>query len=344
MNDEYNIDDVIPGKKSSHKQLLDQLKDMEDDTYITQSGFSSSNFFPSSLLKEQKKKDKDNYTMTEEDYNADAWFSDMLNYTGGKIDKRSKKIKNSLFENAGITGYNKKKKKKGKNKNKGELIDYKREFEPEMALYKNLLMEQNRFTDTLQKDYDRITSVKGSSRGITKQLSELIENINDARTLSMQLVEKNVNTKKLIAELNLKQKKELGNADGEGENMADFASSYLKQMLNDRQSIMAATSESSVSEYSEDELFTELSNALSLEDSDRSEDTEKYLKYENSNVEVYVVITDDDIENYEFLAKDENDNVIDDYPMPNHTPISVNRSTDIATDTSYGKKYKIIWR
>ena len=49
-----------------------------------------------------------------------------------------------------------------------------------------------------------------------------------------------------------------------------------------------------------------------------------------------------DIENYEFRVEDSEGNEIDDYPMPNHTKISVNRSTNVATDT-FGIKYPIIW-
>ena len=46
--------------------------------------------------------------------------------------------------------------------------------------------------------------------------------------------------------------------------------------------------------------------------------------------------------NYYYLAKDENGDVISDYPLPSRTSISVNRSTNIATDV-YGQKYPIIW-
>ena len=41
------------------------------------------------------------------------------------------------------------------------------------------------------------------------------------------------------------------------------------------------------------------------------------------------------------MAKDEEGEIIDDYPLPIHTQLSINRSTNIATDT-YGKKYQII--
>ena len=76
---------------------------------------------------------------------------------------------------------------------------------------------------------------------------------------------------------------------------------------------------------------------------ERSSDVDLYLKYENRNVEIKIIITNDDFVNYEFEAIDENGEIIDDYPLPNHTSISVNRSTNIATD-EYGKKYDIIWR
>ena len=346
MCDNYNIDDVMPGKqKGKRKDLLNQLKEIEDDSYVSDTGYSSYSFLPSSMLKPQdeifndkkkKKKNTDEYT----DDDADKWFGDLLALSNVTVNKKGK-IRNELFESAGITGKKKKKKKKDK---ENDLIDYKKELEPEMALYRNLLMEQNRFTDSLQKEYDSIKSVKASSRGVTKQMTDLIANITSARSLAMQLVEKNVSAKKLIAELTLKQRKEMGLNNGEGENMADFASNYLKQMLNDRQTIMNGTGELSVSEYTEDELFEELSNSVMNDSSfNRPEEVDRYLKYENRNITVYVVITDDDVENYEFLAKDEEGYVIDDYPMPNHTSISVNRSTNIATDT-YGKKYSIIWR
>lgn len=342
--DDYNVDDLIPGKsKSKHKDLLSQIKDMEDDSYTTPKGFNTSSFLPSSMLKESKKEKKEKHH-DNTDYDADAWFNEMMSFRTTKMDKSSK-YKYDLFESAGIIG--KKKKKKKKKKDGEDLIDYRREFEPEMALYKNLLVEQNRFTETLQKEFDSLKSTKSSSRGVTKQMTDLIENITDARTLAMQLVEKNVNAKKLIAELSLKQKKELGGANGDGENMADFASTYLKQMLNDRQALFnGGSGDNTVSEYTEDELFEELSLSLQNDsEMGRPDEVDRYLKYENRNVTIYVTVASDeqDIEsNYEFIAKDENGEIIDDYPMPNHTKISVNRSTNIATDT-YGKKYNILW-
>lgn len=347
--EEYDISDAMPNKKNNkHKSILSDLKDMEDDSYINSSGISASSFLPSSMLKpqkEEKEKKKKEKKEIWNDYDPDDWFNEMVAFQNTKVSKS--KGMNSLFDSAGITGKKKKKKKKNKDGHV-DLVDYKKEFEPEIALYRNLLIDQNHFVESLQREYDALKSSKSSARGVNKQLTDLIENITDARTLSMQLVEKHVNAKKLIAELTAKQKKELGGLAGDGENMADFASNYLKQMLNERKTLLGEGGDPNVAEYTEDEIFDNIT--LNLDngdfgnlDIDRSDETEKYLQYENRNVSIYVAITDDDVENYEFVAEDENGEEIPDYPMPNHTKISVNRSTNIATDT-FGQKYYIRWK
>ena len=73
------------------------------------------------------------------------------------------------------------------------------------------------------------------------------------------------------------------------------------------------------------------------------EEIDKYLKYENRNVSIYACINKENTEDYDFIAKDEDGEIIDDYPLPIKTRLSINNSTNIATDT-YGKKYNIIWR
>jgi len=159
----------------------------------------------------------------------------------------------------------------------------------------------------------------------------------------MQLVDKQVNIKKQIAELSMKQKKELGGGL-DGEDLSNFGATYLKNLLNNRAVLYEnGTGTPEVTEYSEDEMFDNISNLLDNDESvKRDEETELYLKYENRNVTVYVYIENDDVENYRYIAKDENGDVIPDYPLPTRTTISVNRSTNIATDV-YGQKYPIIW-
>ena len=323
------LPDNKDNKKKKWNSLLDDIRSIEEKSEEN----TSTTFLPSSLLKEQEKhKEKDEI----EDETGDDWLSTIGLLCSKPSKKKIRKATDDLFDSAGI-----KKKKKHKNKDgKPDLVDYKREFEPEMALYKNLLISQNKFTDSLQRNYDQIMAMKSSNRGVTKQLTDLIENINDARTLSMQLVEKNINAKKTIAELNMKQKKEFGSGTLEGSgSLSDYASTYLKQMMSERQALMSGTGSSEVSDYSEDELLDAINFNLG---EDATNDMDAVLKYESVNAKVYVVITDDDIKNYEFIAKDEDDNILLDYPLPMRTDISVNRSTDIATDT-YGRHYPILW-
>lgn len=347
MSDDYNeeINGLLPKNKKNkdrHKNLLGQIKEIESDESFSDTQESTiGSFLPSSMLKPQKKKEnKEKYE--NEDYDPDAWFGELLAAQSSSLKKRDKGIKN-LFDSAGI---GKKKKKKEKNKNGIPIVNYKKEFEPEMALYKNLQVEQSRFVDSLQKQYDYMVGTKGSARGVSKQLTDLVENLNGARTLAMQLIEKNVNAKKLIAELSMKQNKELGVGAGDGADMSNFASNYLKKLLSEKS--ITSSEYGEISDLSSDEMFDALNSALTSDDNNSSnidmpEESDLYLKYENSNVQIYVKITDDDIEGYEFVPMDENGMVVEDYPLPLRSSISVNRSTNIATD-AYGRKYQIIWK
>ena len=334
------MDDLLPSNKNKERarkmSLLSEIKNIEDVSP------ANGTFLPSSLLVENKhKKHNNEYGYDDapvdksEEEDPEGWFQAINLMCAKPSKKKLKKAADDIFESAGL-----KKKKKKKKKGNGDLIDFKSEFETERALYKNLLMDQSKFVESLQREYDGIIGKKSSNRGLTKQMTDLIENINQARSLSMQLVEKNVNVKKLIAELNMKQKKEFGSMDTD--NMNDFASSYIKNMIGNRSLAVGTGMDGMVSDFNEDE-FLDAIDAAELDD--RPESVEKYLQYENRNVKVYVVIDDSDpdgIENYRFIAKDEDGNEIDDYPMPIHTSISVNRSTNVATD-KYGQKYKIIW-
>lgn len=332
------FEDLTPGSKKNRRQdLLSQLKGIEEED--VEYSHDNSSFLPSSLFSNKtpsksptssKKKDNDD----EDPKNADEWFDELIKTSNIPMTVSKRGGGRDLFE--AVTT----KKKKKKKKDTREATDFKKEFEPELALYRNLLQDQNRFTDSLQREFDNMKSAKSSSRGVSKVMTDLVKNITEARGLSMQLVEKHVNAKKLITELSLKEKKELGTSLGEGDSMSDYAASCLKAMISDRQSFINSEG-SEISDYSDDDLFNELS--ASLGETNRSEDVNRYLKYENRNVTVYAVINAEDAGDYDYIAKDEEDIAIDDYPLPNKTELSINHSTNVATD-KYGKKYPIIWK
>lgn len=349
------FDDMIKKKKKGkdHSSLLDSLREIEDSDYELP-GYSKkeepvpvftpeeSSFCPSDLFDTDRKKGKKGGKKDKKSHDPDAWFNDMITSQASvRISKKSK-LRGEIFDV--ISGDGKKKKKKKKD-GSVDLVDYKKEFEPEVALLKNLLVDQTKFTDNLQHEYDALNSHKSSARGVNKQMSDLIENINEARSLSLQIVKELVNGKKLVSDLTLKQKKELGASVGEDGNISDFANNYMKQLLNNRGVIMGdGNGDGTIADYSDEELFSEISSTLSLDEnaSNRPSEIDLYLKYENRNVKIYVVVENEDFENYEFVAKDEDGEIIEDYPLPNKTTISVNKSTGIATDV-YGQKYNILY-
>lgn len=336
MSDKNNFDSLVPGnKKSKREKILEQLDELDNEEIIPQKTIenNSSNFLPSSLSPKKKKKN------TQPQKTEDEWFNDLIETSELKVTTGKRK---SMFDDVFNPDGKKKKKKK---KNKNEPTDYEKKFEPEAALLRSLLIDQNKFVDSLQKEYDFLKSNKSTSRGINKNITDLISNITNARNLSMQLIDKNTSLKKTIADLTMKERKELfGNSLDDVENLNDFASTYLKQMISERHQLMAGTN-SDISDYSIDEMASIVSDTLlnSEDAEERSDETRKYLEYENRNVTVYVYMNPSDETDYDYVAIDENGDELDDYPLPFKGKLTVNRSTNMATDI-YGQKYIIRWR
>ena len=336
MSDKNDFDSLVPGnKKSKREKILEQLDELDNEEIIPQKTTenNSSNFLPSSLSPKKKKKN------TQPQKTEDEWFNDLIETSELRVTTGKRK---SMFDDVFNPDGKKKKKKK---KNKNEPTDYEKKFEPEAALLRSLLIDQNKFVDSLQKEYDFLKSNKSTSRGINKNITDLISNITNARNLSMQLIDKNTSLKKTIADLTMKERKELfGNSLDDVENLNDFASTYLKQMISERHQLMAGTN-SDISDYSIDEMASIVSDTLlnSEDAEERSDEIRKYLEYENRNVTVYVYMNPSDETDYDYVAIDENGDELDDYPLPFKGKLTVNRSTNMATDI-YGQKYIIRWR
>lgn len=337
MSDKNDFDSLVPGnKKSKREKILEQLDELNNEEPLPQKTIenNSSNFLPSSLSPKKKQKN------IRPQKTEDEWFNDLIEKSEIKLNcGKRKTIFDDVFNPDG------KKKKKKKKKDKNEPTDYEKKFEPEAALLRNLLIDQNKFVDSLQKEYDFLKSSKSTSRGINKNITDLISNITNARNLSMQLIDKNTSLKKTIADLTMKERKELfSNSLNDSENLNDFASTYLKQMISERHQLMNGTN-SDISDYSADEMASIVSDTLlnSNNSEERSDETKKYLEYENRNVRIYVYMNPSDETDYDYVAIDENDEELYDYPLPFKGKLTVNRSTNIATDV-YGQKYSIRWR
>lgn len=343
-----DLNAFVPGaKKDRHREILDQLQqlDMEDnytptgnDNFVIPppkpSDYSNGGCIPSSFLTKKKKK----HSIQVPDQSEDEWLAALMDTHEVKIKKG--KHRADLFDET----FDGKKKKKKKKKEKDEPTDFKKEFETEAALLKNLMVDQSHFVESLQKQYDFLQSNKSSSRGMNKNMTDLITNITSGRALTTQLVEKQIALKKTIAELGMKERKEMHGGLTEGENLADFASSYLKQMISERQQLLTGGS-SEIGDYSVDEMSNILQDNMVAGDGyeDRPDEVEKYLEYEDRNVTIFAYVNQNDADDYEYVAIDEDGEEITDYPLPYKNKLSVNRSTNIATDT-FGQKYPIRWR
>lgn len=325
---EFNSKDKIKRRRT----VLNELESFSNDTILP------SEIFNKKKDKEAKNKKSDTKNIDKDESVDNDWFDSLTNFKTVKPRKADK----SLFK-----GFNKKDKKE-KNKKKNEVINHKKDFEPEMALFKNLQMEQSKFVDSLQKKYNQMENTKATSRGVGKFTTDLIDSINTARSVSMQLVDKIVSIKKTIADLDFKERKEFGSKNtSEQENMASYASTYLKQVMDVGRNNIVGNQQQNYTDYSSeedsdsiDDLFDSINESLS--DVERDEDSEKYLKYENDGIEVKVIwhesLPDDSDSKYEYVAYNKHGNVVSDYPLPEKTKLSINKATKKATDM-YGNKY-----
>ena len=335
MKDEIEFNVKLTSNKKKRMSILDELDsiDEQNDAPLMSSLFDKQ--------KENKKKEKEEKRAKQESEEDDE--EDFMSFIKA-VAPKTKKGKKFKFN----VDYGDGKKKKKKNKDK-DIVNHKKDFEPEMMMLRNLQLEQDKFVDSLQKKYDQMENTKSTARGVGKYTTDLINTITSARATSLQIVDKIISTKKTIADLDFKERKEFGsNNNSEQANLTNYASTYLKQMMTvGRNNIVDQSQNYSVDEIDSDDtedLFSSIDESLG--ETDRSDEVDKYLKYENDNIEVKVIwydsVSDDDItKKYDFIAEDPDGNVIDDYPLPEKTKMSINRSTGMATDL-YGTKYKLI--
>jgi hypothetical protein len=299
---------------------------------------------PSSLFntqKEEKKKEKEE-KKKEEDVIDDEWLATLTNFKAPKTKKKSKYGMEDF-----VMGKKKGKKKKEKD-DKKKTISHKKEFDTEMSLLKDLYKDQSMFVDSLQKRYDQLDAMKSSARGVGKFTTDLIMSINSARTNQSSILSNIISLKKTIADLDFKERKEFGsNGNGETTNLNNYASSFLKNIVSSGRNTIGATPEGydSFDDMDDnDDLSIAISNALG--DTEREEEVEKYLKYENQHIKVKVLWNtgyngNDLDQQYDFVAMDMQNNIIPDYPLPMKTTMTPNFSTRVATD-KYGEKYELI--
>jgi hypothetical protein len=134
------------------------------------------------------------------------WNEVLIGLTGDDLEYTSKKSKKKRFKkwiddeigDATINAKPKKVKKK----------NYNKEFESELNMLKNLVTEQNKFTQTLQKRYDIMAGPNTKdAMPLNKTQVDLASAINASRANSLGVLREIGGIKKSIADLTMKQKK-----------------------------------------------------------------------------------------------------------------------------------------
>jgi hypothetical protein len=311
--------------KTRKNKLVNELDELDLDEPVV--------LISNNRPKKEKKKEKKLQQEDETEEDVNDWLSTVANFKSEPI--RKKRSPSNVFNYYTDS----KKHKKKKDKKKGELTDYTKEFDLESRLIKDLMADQSKFVDSLQKKYDIMENTKSSARGVGKFTTDLIESINTGRKLSLDLIKEQAGLKKTIADLTMKEKKEFGSTEIGDDNLSLYSSSLLKKMISESHANGSDNDIGISDDIDTNELYEGIHNIVGENDDDA--EIEKYLKYESSKVTIWACINETSGVNY-FVAKDEKGNVVDDYPLPEMTELTINRSTEIATDI-YSRKYPIIW-
>lgn len=318
-------EDYVPSRYKKEDALRD-LDDLESSSFL----------LPSNLIKSDIVAKKEEPKEVEDTYYDGEWMETLAALRTEK--KRYKHLDDLFGESSGG------KKKKKKKKNKDGPIDHSDDFEKEISLLQDILRDQTKLSDSLQETYNTLNRQKSNARGVGKFTTDLISTLNTSRSLCKDTVKEIAGIKKTIAELNMKERDKFGAMNGaDSEDMGQFASSYLKKIMGANSDLSGGSNEFGIDDVdSADDFFTDMDfNMRSSEDFvDRSSDAEKYLKYENQKVTVKVLF-DEENDTKEFVAINEDGEVVDDYPLPTTiNTLSINRSTGIATD-KFGQKFNV---
>ena len=342
---DIDVDDLR--KVDDRDDLLADLEAMSSDDYGSNAFITEDTVVDKKKKSKKKKREEETASTT----GSGDWFTDFMdNIHAAEVGATRRPRGGTDIEDI---IYGKKKKKKKKKKKDGEPTDFKKEFETENMRYTNLLRDQTKFTASLQATYDALAGRKASGRGMTKNEQDLIANITSARSLCTQLVDKRTNLKKLTTELSLKERKELGlGADLDGGGLGEFGSAYLKKLIDERHMLEQGGSDI-IYDMDEEDVGEALQDRLNAPvddkdkdlytDTDRTAESEAYLRYENANITTYVSINSSDESDWYYVARDPEGNEVNDYPLPCSSIGSINRSTNIMTD-EFGQKYQIEWR
>ena len=233
----------------------------------------------------------------------------------------------------------------------------KKEFAEELTMLNDLLDEVNKFGKKLDKKYETMSGSK--TKGVSKYTNDLIQSILATKSTKLQIVKELTSLKKNILDLQLKEGRRFA-GEGEGDGAEYSANSYFKEIMRvGRNNFIEALNDNSPSIQTESDIPEEIEYANKLseknsmlddhiskrleQETNRSDEANKYILYENLNVELkikYNAVNDD----WRIIAVGDNGNEVLDYPIPDKKDLGkVKFISDhkYATD-KFGRSYKVI--
>lgn len=210
-------------------------------------------------------------------------------------------------------------------------LDPNRIFTSDIANLKTIGADQAKIVRLFEAKLKESLTEKGKI-GLTESDIEGLQALTAARSAITAVAKEQINVKKNIAELKLKQQQNAQTAAakaavGGGVDSSSpyaFGRSFMDDIFNNPIPDNASLSSNIGTE-------TSLSEASSLIDS-IVPDGANNVKYEVSEVKPYVVVGDSD-EDAEIVAFDSNGNVVPDYPIPDVKITKIDREAGKATDS-----------
>ena len=234
---------------------------------------------------------------------------------------------------------------------------YKKEFAEEMTLLYDLLNEMNDLTKELDKKYKSLNNTK--TRGMSKYMNDMVINMLSAKSNKLQIIKEINNLKKTIVDLKIKEEAKTNKDKAQENNIDLLASQYLKQIMtygrnnfiNEMPKVDRAIDDAIENidlpriDYTSDDLDTLhslIDDRLDNEETPfRSESGNKYIEYEDRDIKICVKRCIDTGE-WEFVALDNNNQQVFDYPLPNPINIGKVKFKDNFMIDGRGRMYKLI--
>lgn len=217
-------------------------------------------------------------------------------------------------------------------------IDPNRIFTADIAALRALAADQNKVIRMFEKRFQETMADK-SKFGLTEDDIEALQALTSARTAMMNITKAQVDIRKNIADLKIKQAQQQKVPGLPGADPTQSASSLdvgksLMDRIFDLPTASVSTAAFNPAASGTDVASTVLDTLVPTIDVS--------IQHEVQEPTTYVVVGDDDTD-VEFVTYGSNGEIIPDYPVPTSTIDKIDRDADVATDSrlvQYPIKYR----